>query len=57
MSDIKLDAPHTAEVFNAILGKRARSVLVDGEVKGCCFTACFYVLDQLGGESDTHETP
>lgn len=26
----------------------ARSVLVVREIKGCCFTACFYLMDQSG---------
>lgn len=37
----------TAELFNAIF-HLARSVLVVIEIKGCCFTACFYLMDQSG---------
>lgn len=43
-----LSAPHIAEIFNAIFSHLARSVLVVREIKGCCFTACFYLMDQSG---------
>lgn len=48
----ELSAPHIAEIFNATFNNLARSVLVVREIKGCCFTACFYLMDQ-SGEKDT----
>lgn len=51
----ELSAPHIAEIFNAIFSNLARSVLVVREIKGCCFTACFYLMDQ-SGDKDTYNS-